>query len=119
MSDEAVICSNQDCRVSETGKCVEGLEPDVCPHYGETAEVEENVEEVEPEAPLGVALPNGAALTLVDAGVLLRRADSRLIALIGPRETGKTSLIAGLYDLFQLGEVDGVGFARSSTLHAF
>lgn len=119
MSDEAVICSNPDCRVAETGKCVEGLELADCPHYGETAEVEETEEGVEAEAPLGVALPNGAALSLVDAGVLIRRADSRLIALIGPRETGKTSLIVGLYDLFQLGEVDGVGFARSSTLHAF
>ena len=114
-----MICSNADCRVADTGKCVEGLELEACPHYGKAADVEGGDAEGKANAPVGIPLPSSAVLSANDAGVLLRRGDSRLIAIIGPRDTGKTSLIAGLYDLFQLGEVNGIGFARSSTLHAF
>ncbi|MDH0863616.1 hypothetical protein [Mitsuaria sp. GD03876] len=36
-----------------------------------------------------------------------------------PTALPKTSLIAGLYDLFQLGQVGNVAFAQSFSLHAF
>ena len=49
----------------------------------------------------------------------MRTGDARVIAIIGPLESGKTSLIAGLYDLFQRGNVAGIRFARSRTLHEF
>lgn len=121
MSDKTIICANQACRVAETGKCIEGLELGACPHYGQSIEIDddENEDESESEVSQSVALQSGAALSSGDAGVMLRRGDSRVIAIIGPRETGKTSLIAGLYDLFQMGEVDGVCFAGSHTLPAF
>jgi hypothetical protein len=51
--------------------------------------------------------------------VLQRRHVSRAIGLIGPNESGKTSLIAGVYDLLQEGPVSSVGFAGSSTLIGF
>jgi hypothetical protein len=50
---------------------------------------------------------------------LLRAGPARIIAIIGPSDAGKTSLIASLYDLFQEGPVAGVEFARSRSLHAF
>ena len=31
---DEITCSNLECRVAETGKCVEGLELSACPHYG-------------------------------------------------------------------------------------
>ena len=42
-----------------------------------------------------------------------------MIAVIGPRDSGKTSLIASVYDLFQEGPVGDIRFSRSRTLHAF
>ena len=39
--------------------------------------------------------------------------------MIGPSDAGKTSLIAGFYDLFQEGAVAGVEFAGSQSLHEF
>jgi hypothetical protein len=44
---------------------------------------------------------------------------TRVVALIGPQAAGKTSLIAGIYDLLQSGPSADLGFAGSMTLHAF
>jgi energy-coupling factor transporter ATP-binding protein EcfA2 len=119
--DGQVICANRDCRVAETGRCVEGLELTLCPHYGHEPTNEEH-----PSPPddtendiAGVRLPGADTLTLDEASRLLRRNGGRVIAVIGPKGAGKTSLIASLYDLFQEGAVATVEYARSETLHAF
>lgn len=116
-----VICANRECRIAETGRCVEGLELEVCPHYGREPEVEEIADgEAETSDPgAGLALPGADALTLEQASQVLRQSDARVIAIIGPKGAGKTSLIASLYDLFQEGDVGGAEYARSETLHAF
>lgn len=112
------ICSNTDCRVHEDGKCVEGMSFSDCPYYGKEAESDqatvETTSKVEP-----IVLPSAAKLSVEEACDHLRRDESRVIAIIGPSEAGKTSLIAGLYELFQKGPVHGAQFARSCTLHAF
>lgn len=110
-----VVCANPDCRIGETGKCVEGMETDKCPHFGRAP-----VQAARPEATQGgVSLPPGVTLTIADAAKLLRASEARVIAVIGPSDAGKTSLIAGLYDLFQNGPVCGVDFAGSLCLHEF
>jgi hypothetical protein len=116
-----IICANRDCRIAETGRCVEGLELTACPHYGH-----EPIDEGEPSTPddaenvvVGLRLPGADTLTLDGASRLLRKTGGCVIAVIGPRGVGKTSLIASLYDLFQKGAVAGVEYARSDTLHAF
>jgi len=79
--------------------------------------------------------PTGLSQTFESAGIKLPSADrlspvgrhqavcgvviSCVVAIIGPTDAGKTSLIASLYDLLQEGPVAGIGFARSLTLHAF
>lgn len=118
---ETIVCANPDCRVAETGRCVEGLELDACPHYGEDPDdAEEEIEEFDEEdIDQSIALPSAKALSPEGASNILRQGDSRVIAVLGPSDSGKTSLIASLYDLFQEGSVAGVEFARSLTLHAF
>ena len=120
--EAAVICANADCRVAETDRCVEGFKLSVCPHYGrepeETSETDRGREE-KSSAPSSIVLPGAETLTLAEASRLLRRGDARVIAIIGPRDAGKTSLIASLYELFQEGPVSGIGYAQSQTLHAF
>jgi hypothetical protein len=114
-ADAAQTCANKDCRIAETGRCVEGLELPDCPHYGRAVEDDTDDE----LTPAGIALIGANALRIGDVGRLLRAGDARLIAVVGPSDAGKTSLIASLYDLFQAGPVAGAAFARSLTLHAF
>lgn len=115
-----MVCSNPECRVAETRRCVEGLALDACPHFGREAEEDDQVESsAEETAAGGVPLPAAAMLTVAGAAEVLRQESSRVIAILGPSDSGKTSLIAGLYDCFQEGAVDGVEFSRSRTLHAF
>ncbi len=117
----AIVCANPVCKVAETGRCVEGLGLDVCPHYGHEPEETEQEpgdadETVDGES---VALPPAVKLSPAEASDVLRKGVSRVIAILGPSDAGKTSLIASLYDLFQEGGVAGNEFARSRTLHAF
>jgi hypothetical protein len=110
-----VVCANPDCRIGETGKCVEGMEKEKCPHFGRSPP-----DATEPDtARDGVSLPPGGTLDITGAAKLLRGGETRVIAVIGPSDAGKTSLIAGLYDLFQDGPVAGVDFAGSLSLHEF
>ena len=118
------VCRNSDCRVAENGTCVEGFELHDCPHYFQEtlgdrqdaplAESEKRKDSVE-----SVRLPPADALTPSQASEILRAGDARVIAILGPLESGKTSLIAGMYDLFQRGPVAGIEFSGSRTLHAF
>ncbi|WP_435609811.1 TRAFAC clade GTPase domain-containing protein [Pseudomonas knackmussii] len=122
--DEDVVfirCANPDCRVSETGRCVEGLDIESCPHYGQEAEIEdENLNDTDGDAEdPGLMLPSAETLTVVEATHVLCQGETRVIAVIGPTESGKTSLVASLYDLFQEGPVGEIEFSRSRTLIAF
>lgn len=119
--DRELICANPDCRVAENRRCVEGLELSVCPHFGHepTDELRTSSPEGVDNDDVGLRMPGADTLDLDGASRLLRKAGGRVIAVIGPKDAGKTSLIASLYDLFQEGPVAGVEFARSETLHAF
>jgi hypothetical protein len=113
-----IICANRDCRVSESGRCVEGLELSKCTFYGRAPEPIETADAVG-ENEGGLVLSGADTLTPERASGVLRSCEARVIAIIGPKDAGKTSLIASLYDLFQEGPVRGAEFARSETLHAF
>ena len=116
-------CRNQDCRVSETGKCVEGLAPDKCPHVvrdaaGPQPAEASDAKEEHASAP-DIRLSKSERLALSDASAVLRSAPTRVVAIIGPTSCGKTSMIASLCDLFQQGKVGSLQFAGSRTLFAF
>jgi hypothetical protein len=115
-------CSNQECRVSQTGKCVEGLALDKCPHIARGASgtevvADENLKASDSMPDLQLA--KSERLNVEDASTVMRAAQTRVIGIIGPTSSGKTSLIASLCDLFQLGRIDGFRFARCRTLFAF
>ena len=116
-------CTNPDCQVSETGQCLEGLELVDCPHFGSTVELVETQKQVDaiPELTKDIVrLPPGTALSRDGASrVLWRSEEARVVAVIGPTASGKTSLIAGVYELFHRGAVGDIRFSGSETLVAF
>jgi hypothetical protein len=116
----AVQCDNPDCKVAQDGRCIEGQELSACTHYGKALViVERQTVTTATTPPPGVRLPGAEALTHGEAQALLRGQPCNVIALGGPFDSGKTSLIASLYDLFQRGPVGGYAFAGSSTLRSF
>lgn len=121
MADTEVICGNRQCRVAEDGKCLEGLEDlGKCPYYGREPDEDEDDQAAEDEvedAFDGIRLPDALALETARANRILTILPSRMIGVIGVYDSGKTSVIAGLYDLFQSGPVSELTFAGSSTLH--
>ena len=114
--ENGTVCANPDCRVAETGKCVEGLETGKCPHFGRPRAATSGVPDDEGS---GIPMLSGGTLSIADTSMLLRQSMSKVIAVIGPSDAGKTSLIASLYDLFQDGPVAGAEFAGSLSLYEF
>lgn len=114
-------CANPQCKVAESGRCLEGLALDKCPTYGRDLETENTAIDSLDEGPEQsvVDLRPATSLGLSEASDVLGRQVCRVIAVLGPREAGKTSLIASLFDLFQEGPVADISFAGSKTLHAF
>lgn len=122
MADAELICANPQCRVAEDGKCVEGYEDlGKCPFYGKEPEEVENGQEDDGQEGGdtfdGVKLHDAKALEADRASRVLAHLPSRMVGIIGVFDSGKTSVIGGLFDLFQLGPVSGSVFAGSSTLH--
>ncbi|WP_284306817.1 TRAFAC clade GTPase domain-containing protein [Hydrogenophaga electricum] len=117
---DIVQCDNPDCKVAQDGRCIEGQDLAACTHYGKALViVERPASTAAAKLPTGVRLPSADALTRSEAQSLLRGQPCNVIALVGPFDSGKTSLIAGAYDLFQHGPVGEYAFAGSSTLRSF
>lgn len=114
-------CANPDCKIATGGRCLEGFpEASACPQFGKALVIvpTTGLTPAKPVAP-GVRLPHAEALSISEATMLLRRGPCNVISLVGPFDSGKTSLIAGMYDLLQRGPVAGYAFAGSSTMHSF
>jgi hypothetical protein len=124
MTDIEIICANRECRISQDGKCIEGHDDLAkCPFYGREPEEidDEQNDDVQDAADAfdGVHLPDSLPLDSGGTDKILAMLPSRMIGVIGVHDSGKTSVIAGLFDLFQLGAVSDSTFAGSSTLHGF
>lgn len=120
-TNPVVRCGNPECRVAIDSKCMEGFaDPPSCPHYGKALVVVEASDgEVFKAVSPGVRLPHADTLSATEAELVLRAKDSNVVALVGPHDAGKTSLIAAIYELFQLGPIGEYQFGGSATLHAF
>jgi hypothetical protein len=121
MADTKIICANRECRIAQDGKCIEGHDDLArCPFYGkEPEEIDDEPDDHGQDAADtfdGVHLPDALPLDSGGTDKTLTMLPSRMIGVIGVHDSGKTSLIGGLFDLFQLGEVSDCTFAGSSTL---
>ena len=117
----AVQCANPDCKVAVDGRCIEGIPVLAnCSHHGKSVVIVEGLtpEPAEAVTPR-IRLPGAETLSTAAAQILLRDRPCTVIAIVGPHESGKTSLIGGIYDLLQRGPIGDFAFAGSSTLHSF
>lgn len=71
------------------------------------------------KAPEYIDLPKGKELNDSAALDLARSRPVQWIVLAGPSDSGKTTLLTSLYELFQWRKVEGYAFAGSSTLPGF
>lgn len=140
-------CHQAGCKISETGRCMEGVEPLTdCPHIDTTkyqqipapsgelanndppqegntnlvierAGEEDNPLPFDPEK--DISLFSGEALDFVAAANLAKKKKVRLIAFIGLTDAGKTSLFSSMYDRFLYGEFAGFSFAGTDTAIGF
>lgn len=71
------------------------------------------------KTPEYIDLPQGKELNEVAALDLAKSRPVQWIVLAGPIDSGKTTLLTSLYELFQWRKVEGYAFAGSNTLPAF
>jgi hypothetical protein len=83
-----------------------------------TAGILDDLRAVE-KAPEFIDLPEGKELNDLAALDLAKSRPVQWIVLAGPSDSGKTTLLTSLYDLFQWRRVEGYAFAGSNTLPAF
>jgi hypothetical protein len=74
--------------------------------------------DVEMEAE-GLSLRAGTRLLAADCRVLREAEETHVISILAPKDAGKTSLIAGFYEIFLEGTADGFSFAGSDSLFSF
>lgn len=125
-------CTNSDCSFDETGECVEAQDVETCryrtgrvliadlseegPPETERAEADGDGDiEVEAES-LGLRV--GGRLLSAECRGLREAEDTRIVSILAPKDAGKTSLIAGLYEVFLEGIPDSFFFAGSDSLLA-
>lgn len=71
------------------------------------------------KTPEFIHLPQGKELNDLAALDLAKSRPVQWIVLAGPTDSGKTTLLTSLYELFQWRKVEGYAFAGSNTLPAF
>lgn len=62
---------------------------------------------------------SGEALSIQDTYSVMAKEKTRLIIVIGPSESGKTTLETALYQMFQSGQLENYYFAGSKTLQGY
>jgi hypothetical protein len=109
-----VSCANPQCRIADTGKCIEGLDLTKCPHFGKaTLQADASTEQA------AVVLPSAERLKIERAVRLMGSAQVDVFPIVGAPDAGKTSLVASIFDLFQQGPARNLQFRRSSSLFGF
>ena len=127
-------CKQRGCPLAQAGEgtCLENfVPPSGCPHYlaegaaapappaVPPASAQASTPKKPARAPDDVELPAGTAFDPSTVYEVAREGLARVVILAGEQRSGKTTLIASLYELFQEGVVGRFAFAGSKTLPAF
>lgn len=110
-------CSQPECSIEQTGKCVNGLGIEECPNkigIINSSDEEENDEQPVPESKT-VRIPWGDIYQEKDLTNLTYRYPCKLIILVGEPSCGKSTLYAALFDSFHKGSCGEYIFSCSRT----
>ncbi|MRX42062.1 hypothetical protein GJU43_22535 [Flavobacterium sp. LC2016-23] len=119
-------CVQAGCNVREDGSCLEGLEHLECPHFYWSEDDEEIEQDIDSETP-SVVVKNsnkinvfeGAELSVGEISSITHKYSCGLIVILGDLGCGKTTLLATIFDLFQIGYLKNYLFAGSMTQKGF
>ncbi len=123
MSPQPKACLESGCTVASDGRCLKGLSVDTCPSYQDPSvpralSVDDSTSVTTSEG-ADFELASGKELDEVTALSITSSCASRVIVVAGAVKSGKTTLIAALYEQFLRGHFAGYCFAGSVTLAAF
>lgn len=102
-------------------KLTEG-EEELFDEEGEEADSTDNLDDAFPATVTSsevIILPSGEALTSIETGEIAAQARPRVIMLAGAQRSGKTTLLASLFQCFQRGPFAKYLFSDSRTLKGF
>ena len=126
-------CSAPGCQIADGGSCIEGFaDLAECPNFSEASQevqhetgldsatsdsgsLETNVEAAKAE----LVLSSGRALTVEEGHGLTGARSTRVVVLIGMVKSGKTTVLAELYERFCKGPFGAYLFAGSRTILGF
>jgi hypothetical protein len=121
---EVKACSQVGCDIRNDGKCLEGLDQE-CPHFYWDEELEDE-EILEDESPSvvkklskKVEVFKGSELNLKEMLLVTQKYPCDFVTILGDLDCGKTTLLATIFDLFQIGQFKKYLFAGSLTQKAF
>ena len=114
-------CHKHGCQSAQTALCAEGHTPlESCPWFGANAPQQTDDLSTEDAEDIDfVKLSSGLPLAPEGVDELLRSRPVRLIAIVGDRDSGKTTLICSIYEKFLKGELTSWRFRGSRTLVGF
>jgi hypothetical protein len=118
-------CKQEACKVGEEGRCLEGLESDTCPHfYFEDGKIENVLAASEGNSDKNGAkkakfLFSGKSLNISELGLVSFQYECLKIFILGESDSGKTTLIATIFDLFQKKPIGDILYAGSLTQIGF
>jgi predicted GTPase len=115
-------CDQPNCPVQKGGDCMDDL-GDKCTHFvfvDEDALTSNSNEEVKTEKKnASVDLYTGREMGVNEMAPITNRFDAKWIVIVGDSDCGKTTLIASLFDLFQLGPFGNFIYGGSRTQVGF
>lgn len=121
-------CKEIGCEIGKSGECFNQLtDPEKCSHFYWLEDVQNQGDEEEDEkeddkgkvTPPKIKLISGEALELEDLTRVTHSFDAKLIAFVGESDSGKTTLLASIFDIFQINNFNNYHFAGSLTQVGF
>lgn len=111
------LCEQSDCSISNTGKCLENLRLEECPHFywSDNVNEEEIILNGVQFGETFKALPEGDALPMDKAIEITHKFKPVVIIIIGDFDSGKTTLSATIHELFQRSPFNKLWFSGTVT----
>lgn len=121
---EVKACSQVGCDIRNDGKCLEGLDQE-CPHFywdegiDEDEVAENESSSVVKKVSTKIEVFKGEELSIKEMLSVTQRYPCDFVTILGDLDCGKTTLLATIFDLFQIGQFKKYLFAGSLTQKAF